>query len=158
MTVVEHVTEPPAPVAVPVYVVVVVGETEDEPPATGETEPMPLLIENVVALPVTHESEDVAPCGTAVGFAVSEQVGGGGATTVTMVEQVAVPPSPVTVPVYVVVELGVTAVEPFDTGETEPTEWSIEKLVPFTLVHEREAASPSVIDGLTAESVQTGGG
>ena len=41
VTVAEHVTEPPAPVAVPVYVVVLVGETLLEPLATDVTEPTP---------------------------------------------------------------------------------------------------------------------
>ena len=36
-----HITEPPGPVAVPVYVTVASGETDVEPPATGVTEPMP---------------------------------------------------------------------------------------------------------------------
>ena len=40
VTVVEHVTVPPAPVAVPVYVLEMLGETLIEPLATGETEPM----------------------------------------------------------------------------------------------------------------------
>ena len=37
----EHVLVPPGPVAVAVYVVVAVGDTLREPPATGVTEPMP---------------------------------------------------------------------------------------------------------------------
>ena len=40
-TVALQVTEPPEPVAVPVYVVVATGETLLEPAATGETEPIP---------------------------------------------------------------------------------------------------------------------
>ena len=62
VTVFPQVTVPPLPVAVPVYVVVTVGETVREPEATGVTTPMPLSIENdTVALVVTHESEDKFP-------------------------------------------------------------------------------------------------
>ena len=44
-----HVTEPPAPVAVPVYVVVVVGETDCVPASIGVTAPIPLLMMKIVA-------------------------------------------------------------------------------------------------------------
>ena len=40
VTVAEHVTEPPAPVAVPVYVVVTVGLTYFDPEDTDVTEPI----------------------------------------------------------------------------------------------------------------------
>ena len=56
-----HVTEPPAPVAVPVYVVVAVGDTGFEPDATGVTAPMPWLIENDAALDVVQESKEEFP-------------------------------------------------------------------------------------------------
>ena len=61
VTVAEHVIEPPDPVAVPVYVVVVVGETDFEPEATGVTEPILLSILNEVAFVVVHESDEDDP-------------------------------------------------------------------------------------------------
>ncbi len=71
-------TEPPEPVAVPVNVVVAVGETDVVPEATGVTEPIPLSIENEVALVVVQESEEEPPVWIDVGFAESVQVGAGG--------------------------------------------------------------------------------
>ena len=78
VTVAEHVTEPPEPVAVPVYVVITVGEIVREPEATGVTEPMLWLIENDVALDVVQESVEDEPVWMEDGEAVSAQVGTGG--------------------------------------------------------------------------------
>ena len=118
-------TEPPEPVAVPVYVVVAVGETFLVLDATGVTKPIPLLILNVLAFVVVHESVEEFPVCIIVGFAVNVQVGAGGgggsAVTVTVVEQVTEPPAPVAVPVYVLVEVGETEREPLATGVTAPT-------------------------------------
>ena len=52
---------PPLSVTVPVYVVVVVGETDFEPETTGVTEPTPLLMLKVPAFAVVHESVDESP-------------------------------------------------------------------------------------------------
>jgi hypothetical protein len=93
-------TVPPVPVAVPVYVVVVDGVTDFEPPATGVTEPIELLIVKEVACVVVHESAAESPVVIEVGEAVRVHVGGGGVTvTVTVVLQWTVPPVPVAVPV-----------------------------------------------------------
>jgi 2-keto-3-deoxy-galactonokinase len=112
VTVVEHVTEPPEPVAVPVYVVEVVGETEVLPEATGVTEPTLLSIEKEVALVVVHESDEDEPVWIVPGLADSVQVGaaggGGGIVTVTAAEQVVSPPGPETVNVKSVVAATVT--------------------------------------------------
>lgn len=59
--VVAHVTVPPGPVAVPVYVVLVVGDTDFVPPATGVTLPILLFIENEVAFAVVHERVEDEP-------------------------------------------------------------------------------------------------
>ncbi len=78
-TVAEHCTEPPAPVAVPVKTVLVAIAVEvAEPSSTGVTEPIPLSIENEVALVVVQESEEEPPVWIDVGFAESVQVGAGG--------------------------------------------------------------------------------
>ena len=59
--VVLHVIDPSEPRAVPVYVVVIVGETVTEPAGTGVTAPTPLLMENEVELIVVHESVEEEP-------------------------------------------------------------------------------------------------
>jgi len=89
-------------------VVVVDGETELEPEATGVTEPTPLLILKDVAFAVVHERTEEAPVVIDVGEADSAHVGteggggGGGGTgaevTVMDAEHVTEPPSPVAVP------------------------------------------------------------
>jgi len=60
-----------------VYVVVVVGDTERVPPATGVTAPIELSRTNVVALVVVHVSTDVPPTCIEVGPAISVQTGFG---------------------------------------------------------------------------------
>ena len=57
----EQVIEPPEPVAVPVYVVVVVGEVDVAPEATGVEEPMLLSIENEVVFDVVHDNVEDDP-------------------------------------------------------------------------------------------------
>ena len=99
-TVASHVAGPLGPVAVPMYVVVAVGETAVVPPGTGVLSPMPLSKENEVAFVVVHVSIEGFPAVTAVGFA--ERVHAGdkgvdGGVTVIVAEQVAEPPGPVTV-------------------------------------------------------------
>jgi hypothetical protein len=103
-TVAEHCTEPPVPVAVPIKAVLVAIVVEvAEPPTTGITAPMALLIENEVAFVVVQERIEEPPEFTFVGFAESVQVGadggGGVAVTVTVALQVTEPPEPVAVPV-----------------------------------------------------------
>lgn len=100
VTVAEQVTVPPAPVAVPVYVVVTVGDTACVPAATGVTAPIPWLREKVVAFWVVHESVEEPPELMVVGFAVSVQAteGGGLEVTTTVAVHVTVPPAPVAVP------------------------------------------------------------
>lgn len=56
-----QVTVPPAPVAVPVYVVFVVGEVVVAPEATDVVEPMPLSIINEAAFVVVHDSIEDEP-------------------------------------------------------------------------------------------------
>jgi hypothetical protein len=98
-----QVTVPPGPTAVPVKVVLVAVSDGvlTEPEATGVTAPMLLSIVKEVACAVVHESVEVLPGLTLVGFAVSVQVGGGGGVLVivTVAVQCTVPPAPVAVPV-----------------------------------------------------------
>ena len=61
VTSVVQVTVPPGPVAVPVYVVLAVGDTLVEPELTGVTLPMLLSIAKDVAFVVVHESVEDAP-------------------------------------------------------------------------------------------------
>lgn len=106
----------------PVYVVVVVGEVDVAPDATGVEEPIPLSIENDVAFVVVHESVEDEPVWIVAGLAESVHTGAGGTTlTATTAVQVAVPPAPITVPVKVVLDVIVgVVVEPEVTGVTEP--------------------------------------
>jgi hypothetical protein len=89
VTVAVQVTEPPGPVAVPVYVVFAVGETDFVPEATGVEVPTPLSMKKVVAFVVFHDNVEDEPDGIAVGFAESVHVGAaGGVATVTIAEHV----------------------------------------------------------------------
>jgi hypothetical protein len=162
VTVVVHVAVPPGPVAVPTYVVVFVGLTEREPDATGVTLPMPWLMLNEEAFEVVQERFEGKPFWILEGEAVSVQVGaeggGGGDTMVIVVEHVAVPPGPVTVPMPVMVpaSVGVNRSEP-PPVLTPPTPWSMLKELALLVDHVRVADSPSVmVDGETA-MVQVGG-
>ena len=100
-----------------------VGETLVKPLAIELSAPIPLLIENDVALAVVQERDAAAPFTTEIGAIESVQLGaaGGGGVTTTLVSQVVSPPGPLTVMVYVVLEVRFTLVEPDSTGETSPT-------------------------------------
>ena len=104
MTAAAHVTVPPAPVAVPVYVVLAVrAPVVVAPPETGVRVPMPWLMLNEFAFVVVHESVDAEPVCTDVGDAVRIQVGadgGGGVVVIVIVAaaHVTVPPGPEAVP------------------------------------------------------------
>ena len=159
----EHVTVPPAPVAVPVKVVLaVIAGVVVEPAPTGVTEPTPWLIENVFAFEVVQERMEVPPELTLVGLAESAHVGaagggGGGAeVTVTVTVQFTEPPEPVAVPVYVVVFEGETEREPAKTGVTAPMPWLMEKEVAFSVVQIRNVEEPLWIVVAEAVRVQTG--
>jgi hypothetical protein len=105
VTVAEQEIDPSGPVAVPVYVVSTVGETDTLPATTGVEVPIVLSIKKVVASAVVHESTEDPPEFIAVGFAESVQAGvcggGGGGVVVTVIVAVQViePPGPVAVPV-----------------------------------------------------------
>jgi len=60
------------------------------------------------------------------------------------------------VPVYVVVAVGETEVEPLATGVTEPTPLSMEKEAAFEVVQESVAEPPFWMDGGLAESEHVG--
>jgi hypothetical protein len=162
MIVAVQVIEPPAPVAVPVYVTVVAGVTVVVPDATGVTEPMLWSIENEVALVVVHERSVEAPVVISVEAAESTHVGavggGGAAVTVIVALHCTEPPAPVAVPVYVTVVAGVTVVLPDATGVTEPMLWSTENEVALVVVHESTDKSPVWIAVGFAERVQVGAG
>ena len=75
---------------------------------------------------------------------MSEQVGAGGsAVTVIVTVQMAVPPAPLALPVYVVVTDGVTEVDPLETGVTAPTPWSTLNDVALAVSHDIVDAFPS---------------
>ena len=98
-----------------------VGETETEPPATGVTAPTPWSMEADVEFVVVHVSVEEEPETIEVGEATRVQDGAFGTSViVTVATQVTVPPAPVAVKVYVVVELGETEAEPPATGVTAP--------------------------------------
>lgn len=77
VTVVCNVVCPPGPLSVSVYVVVVVGETETDPPETGVTLPTPLLIEADVAPELVHVSVEELPLVIEVGDAENVPLGAG---------------------------------------------------------------------------------
>lgn len=84
--------EPPVPVHVTEYVVVVAGETGVDPDtASPVTKPVPV---HEVALVESQESVAVSPVIMLAGFAANITVGGG-VVTVTVVSADAVPPAPV---------------------------------------------------------------
>ncbi|MEK7515749.1 MAG: hypothetical protein AAB555_02365 [Patescibacteria group bacterium] len=146
MTIAGQVTEPPVPVAVPMYVVVVVGETDTVLDATGVEVPMPLSIKNKVAFAVVHESTEEEPLLIVEGFAESVHTGGGGGggggVTTIAAAQVTEPPAPVAVPVYVVVAVGETDMVLDATGVTSPMLLSILKVETFVVVQERVEEVP----------------
>lgn len=162
VTVAVHVTLPPEPVAVPVYVVVSVGLTEVEPEATGVTAPMLLSMEKPVALVVVHDKAEFSPLAIVSGFAESVQVGAGGgggnAVTLTGAVQVTVSPAElVAVPVNVVSPLSAPELtEPPAIGVTLPILWSIANLTALVVVHVSFDEPPVVTFVGSAESVQVG--
>src|SRR3989344_4306251 len=97
VTVAVHVVVPPGPVAVPVYVVVAPGETDVEPPPTGETKPIAGSIEKVVAVGVAHDRVEEPPELIEVRDASRVQVGADGGGMTSAASQVTVPPVPVAV-------------------------------------------------------------
>jgi hypothetical protein len=99
VTVALAVVEPPAPVHVSVYVVVVVGETGSVPPLAGVCVPSPLFIEAEVELVQAYVSVELFPAIMLVGEALRAAVGATGAVTVTVALAVAEPPPPVQVTV-----------------------------------------------------------
>jgi hypothetical protein len=69
--------DPPPPVQVMLYVVLAVGETEEDPEAPDGEKPTPV---QEVALVDVHESVDEAPGATLGGLALNESVGAVGDT------------------------------------------------------------------------------
>ena len=115
---------PAAPVAVMVYVVVVVGDTVTLPDATLLCEPIPLLIDTVVALVVTHDNTALLPLVILLGVATKLDTTGSlvtGMFTVTVTCAVLVPPEFLAVIVYVVVVVGDTVTLPSVSSMTLPT-------------------------------------
>ncbi len=73
----DRVVDPPLPVQVMRYVVLSVGETEEDPEAPDGEKPTPV---QEVALVDDHVSVDEAPAATPTGFALKESVGAVGDT------------------------------------------------------------------------------
>src|SRR3989440_5690226 len=90
VTVVVAVTVPPSPVAVKVYVVVTEGVTTVEVPATA---PTPWSMVSEVALLTLQDSVEELPIPIVAGLAAKLAIAGAGARTVTVVEDVAIPPA-----------------------------------------------------------------
>ena len=128
LTVTEYVVVPPGPVSVSVYFVA--DETVTAMLPDRGTDPMSGEIVAVVASREVHCSRTVSPGeDTEAGVAVREPDG----PTLTVTEYVAVPPGPVSVSVYFVVEETVTALLP-ETG-TDPIVGVIAADVAFCEVH-----------------------
>jgi hypothetical protein len=68
----ERVVDPPLPVHVMLYQVLIIGETEADPEAPGGEKPTPL---QEVALVDDHDSVDEAPGAMPQGLALNESVG-----------------------------------------------------------------------------------
>ena len=103
--------DPPAPVQVSAYVVVVAGVTASVP-LTALLPVHPLDAVHDVALVDDQVSVEVAPAMIDVGEAAMVTVGAGAGVTDTVADEVAVPPAPVHASVYVVVAVGVTPCVP----------------------------------------------
>src|SRR5438128_10996714 len=88
--VVVSVTGPPSPVAVKVYVVVTEGVTTVEVPVTA---PTPWSMVSEVALLTLQDSVEELPMPIVVGLAAKLAMAGAGARTVSVVEDVAIPPA-----------------------------------------------------------------
>ena len=113
VTVTDFRLDPPAFVAVIVYVVVVAGLTNLEPEAA--TVPIPWFILTDVAFIVNHDKLADCPTVIVTGFAVkfvAGEFGGGGGLTFTVTFLVIDPPAFVAVSVYAVVVAGVTVLVP----------------------------------------------
>ncbi len=112
VTFVVDVTDPTVLVAVSVYVVVAVGFTLVEPLALEDVN-VPGVIAIVVAPVVVQLNVLLAPAAMLVGFALNEPIVGLlAAATVTVAVEVTAPAAFVAVSVYVVLVVGLTAVEP----------------------------------------------
>ena len=109
-------TEPPGPVAVPVYITVACGTTDTVPAPTGVIAPT-VSIEKLVAFVVNQDRVEESPVCSVAGLAESVQVGasgvggGGGGLTVMSAWHVTTPPAPVAVRTYVVFAPGETLLE-----------------------------------------------
>ena len=90
VTVVVAVTVPPSPDAVKVYVVVIEGVTTVEVPVT---EPTPWSMVSEVALLTLQDSVEELPIPIVAALAAKLAIAGAGARTVTVVEDVAIPPA-----------------------------------------------------------------
>lgn len=143
---------PLKPVAVMVYVVVTIGDTEIEP--LDATSPMPLSILMVSASVELQVNVLDSPVITDCGSATRLTVGGG--TTVTITCAVFVPPLPVAVIVYVVVAEGVTSKEPLT--ETVPIPLSMETMSVCELVQLNNDVPPGEICWGTALKSMAGAG
>ena len=86
-----------------------IGDTVVDP--LGATLPMPGSITQESALVVVHVNVDVWPGSRISGLALISIVG----ATVTITLAIVVPPDPIAVIVYVVVSVGDTSIDPYDS-------------------------------------------
>src|SRR5438067_1150763 len=152
VTVVVAVTVAPSPVAVSVYVVVAEGVTTVEVPPTV---PTPRSIDKEVALLTLQESVEEFPIPMVDGLAPKLAITGGGSRTVTVMDDVAVPPVFVAVSLYVVVSVGWTTTE---FPVTAPTPWSIEIDVAFVTDQRKVVDCPGATTAASAVNKWITGG
>lgn len=161
----DAVAVPPDPVAVAVYVVVEVGATDTVPPVVANVRLLPLVPLSVtcVAFVAATVTAEELPLAIDVGLALTVTVGAPDvlpAPTVIVTDAEAVPPDPVAVAVYVVVEVGL--------AETVPPPAAMVRLLPlvpvivipvaFWAVTVKMVALPLVIDVGLALIVTVGTG
>ena len=128
-----------------------VGLTVVEPEAANEPTPG---IDTEVAFVDDQVSVEDDPDEIEVGLA--ERLTVGAATTVTVTDRVTVPPAPTAVSVYVVVEVGLTVVEPVVPNPLPTPEIVI--VLALETFHDRVTEAPEEIDvGLAVNELIVGG-
>src|SRR5438105_9615037 len=113
-------------------------------------------MESELALVTAHDSADEPPTAIDDGLPLKLEITGGGARTVTVMEDVVVPPAFVAVKMYVVVSVGCTMA---DVPVTAPTPGAMETEVALVTDQRSVVDCPGpTVDESAAKELITGGG